>query len=70
MVPCAIAFVTTIWFGIGGVIGLRQLFRDLKARREVNVLDDGRVEGSMSLADKAALEAVDEPQETLEKDTE
>ena len=59
MVPCAIACVTTVWFGIGGVIGLRQLFRDLRARKTVNVLDDGRVEGQMSLADKKELEEVD-----------
>ena len=61
MVPCAIACVTTVWFGIGGVIGLRQLFRDLRARKTVNVLDDGRVEGQMSLADKKELEEVDKP---------
>ena len=59
LIPCVVACITTIWFGIGGVIGLRQLFRDLKARKEVNALDDGRVEGSMSLVDKQALEAVD-----------
>ena len=59
LMPCVVATVSTVWFGIGGIVGLRQLFRDLKARREVNDLDDGRVDGSMSLADKAALEAVD-----------
>ena len=38
---------------------VRQLFRDLRARKETNVLDDGRVEGHISLADKQRLEAVD-----------
>lgn len=30
-----------------------------KARTETNALDDGRVEGNVSLADKAALDKVD-----------
>ena len=54
--------MTTVWFGVGGFFGLRQLFRDLAARKETNDLDDGRVEGNMSLADKQALEAVDRPE--------
>jgi hypothetical protein len=59
IVPCVVSVITIFWFGIGGIIGLRQLFRDLRARRVVNDLDDGRVEGNMSLSDKAALEAAD-----------
>ena len=59
VVPCIVSFVTAVWFGIGGIVGLRQLFRDLKARTETNALDDGRVEGNVSLADKAALDKVD-----------
>ena len=58
IVPGAMAAVTAIWFGIGGVIDLRQMFIDLE-HRTINELDDGRVEGNMSLADKAALEAVE-----------
>ena len=63
VIPCILACVTTVWFGVGGYFGLRQLFRDLRARKETNDLDDGRVEGNMSLADKAALEKVDENQD-------
>ena len=59
VVPCAVACVTTVWFGLGGIVGLRQLFRDLRARKETDVLDDGRVEGNVSIADKKRLEAVD-----------
>ena len=54
-----ISVVSTLWFGIGGVMGLFELFRDLKARTNFNDLDDGRVEGEMSLADKQELEALD-----------
>lgn len=59
VVPGIVAAVSTVWFGVGGVLGLVQLFRDLRARTGTNDLDDGRVEGEMSLADKADLEAVD-----------
>ena len=55
IVPCIVSFITIFWFGIGGIIGLRQLFRDLKGRRKINDLDDGRVEGNVSLTDKAAF---------------
>jgi len=58
LVPCIVAAITAVWFGIGGFVNLIQLFRDLKTRI-VNPLDNGRVEGSMSLADKAQLEAAD-----------
>jgi hypothetical protein len=60
IIPCVLACFTTVWFGVGGYFGLRQLFRDLSARREMNDLDDGRVEGHVSLADKAAMDAADE----------
>ncbi|MBP5544881.1 MAG: sodium:panthothenate symporter [Kiritimatiellae bacterium] len=58
-IPCLVACVTTVWFGIGGVVGLRELFIDLRARKDTNDLDDGRVEGNVSLADKKELEEAD-----------
>ena len=57
--PMTLGVFTTVWFWIGGVIDIRRLFRDLAARKESNPLDDGRVEGNMSLADKAILEKRD-----------
>ena len=51
-VPLVSAFITTFWFVIGGVIDLRRLFRDLE-NRIANPLDNGQVEGSVSLADAA-----------------
>ena len=60
LVPGAIAVIVTFWFGIGAVVDMRALFRDLK-NRKINFLDNGQVEGTMSLADKAELEAVDAP---------
>jgi hypothetical protein len=57
-VPGIVAVISTVWFTVGGVMDLRQLFRDLRGRA-ANPLDDGRVEGHMSLADKDALEEAD-----------
>ena len=58
IVPGIMAAISAVWFGIGGGIDLVKMFRALE-KRIVNPLDDGRVEGHMSLADKAQLEAVD-----------
>ena len=43
VVPAIVAAVSTVWFGVGGVLGLRQLFRDLAARKQIDETDDGRV---------------------------
>jgi hypothetical protein len=50
--------VSTIWFLIGGLVDTRRLFRDLE-KRVANPLDDGRVEGHVSLADKARFDELD-----------
>ena len=65
-VPSIMAAITAVWFGICGVIDLRRMFRDLEAR-EVNYLDNGMVEGNMSLADKAKFEAIDKKEAQPEK---
>lgn len=55
IVSALIGIISTVWFLWGGAIDMRQLFRDL-AKRVDNPLDDGRVEGNVSLVDKVALE--------------
>ena len=51
LVPFLIALVSVVWFSIGGAHDLVRMIRDLKARVD-NPLDDGRVEGHMSVADQ------------------
>ena len=58
IVPLPIAIVTTVWFFVGGVIDLRRLFIDLAKRKE-DYLDNGMVEGNVSLADKAKVAKVE-----------
>ncbi len=52
---CVVGVISTAWFMIGGIIDTRRLFRDLKARVN-DPLDDGWVEGHVSLADKKKFE--------------
>ena len=63
VVACLIGIVSTFWFGICSTRDLLRLFRDLDARERAgggqNALDDGRVEGHVSLVDKAAIERVE-----------
>ena len=59
IVPGIVAVITTFWFGYGAIKDMRQLFRDLKARTAVDNLDNGQVEGNVSLADKAAFEKIE-----------
>lgn len=55
MIPAVMAGISTFWFGIGGFIDLFRLFRDLRARVD-NPLDDGWVEGNVSVADRTQFE--------------
>jgi hypothetical protein len=50
--------ISTVWFMIGGIIDIRRLFKDL-AKRVNDPLDDGWVEGHVSLMDKAASDVED-----------
>ena len=54
LVPGLAAAVSTIWFGVGGVLDLRKMFRDLKERVD-NPLDNGMVDGHVSLTDREAF---------------
>ena len=55
VVGITIGSVSTVWFMIGGFIDLRRLFKDL-GKRVDNPLDDGWVEGHVSLSDKGEFE--------------
>ncbi len=66
-VPLCLATISVFWFGIGGFVDLLRMFHSLK-ERAINPLDDGRVEAHMSLADKAAMEAIDK-ESPKEKET-
>ena len=59
IIPGIVAAITTVWFTFGGVKDMIRLFRDLKNRKEVDDLDNGRVEGNVSLSDKKAFEAIE-----------
>jgi len=58
LVPGTMATISTFWFGIGGFIDLFRLFRDLKVR-EANHLDNGQVDGHVSIADKSKFEQLE-----------
>jgi len=58
IVPGIAAVITMFWFGWGGIRDLRRMFRDLK-NRVADPLDNGMVEGHVSLAEKAQMEQTD-----------
>jgi len=61
-VPLCAAVITTFWFTIGGVIDMKRLLHDLR-NRTVNPLDNGQVEGNVSLSDQAAFEKAEKSSE-------
>jgi SSS family solute:Na+ symporter len=58
--PLGVIALTTVWFGIGGVIDLRRLFQRL-AQQQDNPQDDGRVEQGDASAQVAHLQKKSEP---------
>jgi solute:Na+ symporter, SSS family len=50
-----IGIVSTFWFLIGGIIDMKRLFKDMEARVD-NPLDNGQVDGHVSVADIAIFE--------------
>jgi len=66
LVPTVAAFVTTFWFVIGGVIDMRRLFRDLKAR-VVDSLDNGQVDGGVSISDAKRFAEIEKEQSQSEE---
>ena len=58
LIPGIVAFFSTFWFGIGGAIDLFRLFRDLE-KRVANPLDNGWVEGHVSLSDKETFDKLE-----------
>ena len=59
IIPSIISVIVAFWYGIGAFFDFKHLFHDLKLR-VINLLDNGAVEGNMSLADKEQLEKLDE----------
>ena len=55
VVPFIAAFFTTFWFLWGGVKDMFQMFRDLRERMNIDHLDNGQVEGNVSLSDAAVF---------------
>ncbi len=55
-IPVFICFVTAIWFGWGGLLDIRRLFKKLAAQK-INHLDDGTVVGHQNLDERGAIEA-------------
>ena len=66
LVPIFAGIVASVWFITGGIIDLRKLFIALK-NRVVDPLDNGQVEGQVSLSDVARFEKAEEEEKEEEK---
>ena len=65
IVPGIIAAISTVWFSIGGIKDLKQMFRDLRKRTD-NPLDNGSVSGNVSIVDIQAFEKIDKQEKRQE----
>lgn len=68
IVPGIAALITSVWFTIGGVRDLLDMFRALK-NRVANPLDNGMVEGHVSIDEKQKFDALDKNGENCRNDT-
>ena len=69
VIGCVTALFSMIWFMIGGIIDMKRMFRDLAVRKQINELDNGMVEGNVSLADKKNFENMDREPSHNDKQT-
>lgn len=68
IIPAIGAAVTTFWFGIGATRDMIRLYRDLENRID-DPLDNGMVEGHVSLVDKARFADLDKTADKSEKES-
>ncbi|WP_309400127.1 sodium:solute symporter family protein [Cerasicoccus maritimus] len=66
VVTAILGIVSTVWFLVGGVIDIRRLFRDL-AERIDNPLDNGMVDGHVSLVDKESFDTQNSDDEKTDR---
>ncbi len=66
IVPGIAALITSVWFTIGGIRDMLDMFRALK-NRVANPLDNGMVEGHVSLDEKQKFDALDKNTEPTGK---
>ena len=69
LIGCVVAGFSMIWFMIGGIKDTKMLFHDLAARTKINDLDNGMVEGNISLADKCDFEKNEQINQKKEEKT-